>query len=45
MLWRGQAAALKANCLLKWPYLAGWHKALIIATVEEDILIHNVLSG
>jgi len=45
MWWRGANAALKANCLKDWPFLEGWHKAYIIATVEEDILIHNVLNG
>jgi hypothetical protein len=45
MWWRGANAALKAGKLDIWPYLPAWHKAYIIATVEEDILIHNVLNG
>lgn len=45
MWWRGATAALRAGKLDIWPYLPAWHKAFIIATVEEDILIHNVLNG
>ena len=45
MWWRGANAALKAGCILQWPYLPAWQKAHIIATVEEDILIYNVLNG
>jgi len=45
MWYRGASAALKANVLLEWPYLPAWHKAFIIATVEEDILIYNTING
>jgi hypothetical protein len=38
-------AALKANKMDIWPYLPAWHKAWIIATVEEDVTIHNILNG
>jgi len=45
MWWRSANAALKAGLLGQWPMLPAWHKAWIIATVEEDILLHNTLSG
>jgi hypothetical protein len=45
MWWRGANAALKTGSMAIWPYLPKWHKEWIIATVEEDILIHNILNG
>ncbi|MHC4195401.1 MAG: hypothetical protein ACYSQZ_05580 [Planctomycetota bacterium] len=45
MWWRGANAALKAGKLDVWPYLPAWHKAFIIATVEEDVTIYNALNG
>jgi hypothetical protein len=45
MWWRGANAALKSGNMDKWPYLPAWHKAFIIATVEEDILLNNALGG
>ena len=43
MWWRSSSAALTAGCMAQWPYLPRWHKAWIIATVEEDIEIKNSL--
>jgi hypothetical protein len=45
MWFRGASAALKSGNMDVWPYLPAWHKAYIIATVEEDILIYNTLNG
>ncbi len=45
MWFRGASAALKSGNLEVWPYLPAWHKAFIIATVEEDILIYNTVNG
>jgi hypothetical protein len=45
MWWRGANAAYKSGLMHVWPYLPGWHKEWIIATVEEDVTIHNVLNG
>jgi hypothetical protein len=45
MWWRGASAAYKSGLMASWPYLPAWQKEWVIATVEEDILIHNVLNG
>jgi len=45
MWWRGWIAAYKGNLLLQWPYLPSWHKAIVIAVVEEDVTINNLLNG
>jgi hypothetical protein len=45
MWFRGASAALKSGNMDVWPYLPTWHKAFIIATVEEDILIYNMING
>jgi hypothetical protein len=45
MWYRGAAAATKSGNLDVWPYLPAWHKAYIIAAVEEGILVHNMING
>ncbi len=41
MWWRAANAAYEAKCLAEWPYLEPWHKAWIIAIVEEKVEIAN----